>query len=119
MTQRDKWAKRPAVLRYFAFKDECKRLGLSVPKCGAHLIFIMPMPKSWSKKKRAAMKNQPHELKPDFDNLTKAVFDAIYDEDSLIWNAESSKFWGESGAIIVLRKEPKTLRELVPTLFKQ
>ena len=27
MTQRDKWAKRPAVLRYRAFKDECRLHG--------------------------------------------------------------------------------------------
>ena len=31
--------------------------------------FIMPMPKSWSKKKRAAMDGKPHTARPDIDNL--------------------------------------------------
>ena len=39
------------------------------------------MPKSWSAKKKLAMRGKPHRQKPDIDNLVKAVIDSIYPED--------------------------------------
>lgn len=99
MTQRDRWAKRPAVLRYRAFCDEVRASGLEVPASGAHLTFVMPMPKSWSKKKAAEMNGQPHQQRPDVDNLCKAVLDAIFEEDSHIWDIRCTKVWGAEGGI--------------------
>jgi len=32
MTQSDKWKKRPPVLRYFAFKDECRIHDVEIPE---------------------------------------------------------------------------------------
>ncbi|MBT9425870.1 RusA family crossover junction endodeoxyribonuclease [Enterobacter oligotrophicus] len=59
------------------------------------------MPKSWSKKKRTAMYGQPHQVKPDLDNLTKSLLDALFEDDAHIWDARTSKIWGETGMIII------------------
>jgi len=99
MTQRDKWKKRPAVLRYFAFKDECRLKGVEVPEAGSHITFIMPMPKSWSNKKRLDMLGKPHQQRPDKDNMEKALLDAVLDEDCRVWDSRSTKIWGTTGAI--------------------
>lgn len=69
MTRADKWKQRPPVMRYRMFCDEARLHGIRVPENGAHITFVLPMPKSWSKKKRAAMDGQPHQQKPDLDNL--------------------------------------------------
>ncbi|MCR4339433.1 MAG: RusA family crossover junction endodeoxyribonuclease, partial [Gemmatimonadaceae bacterium] len=39
--------------------------------------FRLPMPPSWSNKKRLAMIGQPHAQKPDIDNLLKAVLEIM------------------------------------------
>ena len=101
MTQRDKFAKRKPVLRYWAFKDECRLKKVEVPQCGYHITFVLPMPKSWTKKKRLAMNGQPHQQKPDKDNLEKALLDALYADDSKVWDGRVTKRWGETGRIIV------------------
>lgn len=61
MTQADKWKKRPPVLKYFAFKDEVKLNKITLPESHYHIIFILPMPKSWSKTKRSEMNGKPHQ----------------------------------------------------------
>lgn len=103
-TQRDKWQKRPCVVAYRMFADklreEAKKHRIAVPDSGMSLVFELPMPASWSEKKRRAMLGSPHRTKPDIDNLTKAVLDALCSNDCTIWNLASlSKRWGEVGAI--------------------
>ncbi len=99
MTRRDKWAKRPAVLRYFAFKDEVRLKGV-VYEYGKAITFHMPMPKSWSKKKKAEMDGKPHKQRPDIDNMIKSLFDSLYDEDAHIWwVGETKKLWAYEGSI--------------------
>jgi Holliday junction resolvase RusA-like endonuclease len=100
-TQADRWKKRPAVLRYRAFCDEVRALGIQLRPTGDRVIFILPMPKSWPKKKRAEMNGQPHQGKPDADNMLKALWDAVHQEDKHIFHADALKFWGEEGAIII------------------
>tara|TARA_R110000737_G_scaffold340469_2_gene363394 strand:- start:1861 stop:2211 length:351 start_codon:yes stop_codon:yes gene_type:complete len=99
MTQSDRWKKRPPVLRYWAFCDEVRLMGLVLPESGSSVIFTMPMPKSWPKKKRASMLGEYHQQKPDLDNLFKALGDAVYKDDSKICSVTMSKVWGESGSI--------------------
>ena len=101
MTQSDKWKKRPATARYWAFKDECRALGVSVPESGSHIVFVLPMPASWSKKKRSEMNGKPHQQRPDKDNLEKALLDAVLDEDCRVWDSRVTKFWGEKGMIMI------------------
>lgn len=105
MTQRDKWEKRPAVVRYRAFCDKVRSQGIEVPECGAEITFVLPMPKSWSKKKRAAMDGKPHQQKPDLDNCCKALFDAVHSEDCGIYQLDGlAKYWGVEGLIKVVTK---------------
>ena len=101
MTQRDKWQKRPPVLRYRAFCDEVRLNHVSLPESGYHVTFILPMPASWSRKRRAEMCGKPHQQKPDKDNLEKALLDAVFDEDSHVWDGRVTKIWGEKGQIVI------------------
>ena len=101
MTKSDKWKTRPATARYWAYKDECRLKGVELALNGDHITFIMPMPKSWSKKKKLEYEWQPHQQKPDWDNLAKGLYDAVYDEDSLVWDARVTKLWGKEGQIII------------------
>lgn len=105
MSQRDKWKKRAVVLRYRAFCDECRLKGVVVSEAGARITFVLPMPKSWSKKKRGQMDGQPHRQKPDADNLIKSLLDALYGDDACVWNFEVTKLWGQVGMIIISDKE--------------
>lgn len=41
------------------------------------IIFYMPIPKSWSKKKQALAVGKHHTSRPDTDNLLKTVLDAL------------------------------------------
>ena len=98
MTRRDAWAKRPAVLRYFAFRDEVRLHRVTIPD-RVRIVFVMPMPASWSAKKRAAMDGKPHTVRPDGDNLAKGIFDSVFKDDAHIWDVRYSKIWGQSGEI--------------------
>jgi len=101
MTKRDSWKKRPVILAYWAFRDHVKLLGISVPDYGSHIKFILPMPGSWSKKKKLEMNGTPHQQTPDVDNLLKALLDATHAEDKVIWNTQITKIWGFTGKIII------------------
>lgn len=98
MTQRDKWAKRPAVLRYRAFCDElrAKMADFAYPPCGWHTTFYLPIPKS---RRKELKDGDPHRQKPDLDNLVKAVLDALHDDDSHIWDGRFSKRWSATPRI--------------------
>ncbi|MDX6042622.1 RusA family crossover junction endodeoxyribonuclease [Scandinavium lactucae] len=109
MTRADKWKKRPEVMRYRAFCDEVRLKNVSLPECGYHVIFVLPMPPSWSKKKKADYCGKPHQQRPDKDNLEKALLDALFGEDSHIWDGRVSKIWGERGQIIIREAEPCVL----------
>lgn len=99
MTRADAWRKRPVVLRYHAFKDAlriaCK--GVGQDPIEVNIVANISMPASWSKKKRAAMDGKPMRSKPDFDNIAKAICDALWEEDSVIADGSVKKRW-TSGA---------------------
>lgn len=108
MTRRDKWTDadkgkgRPAVLRYFAYKEELilKLPNFEVPK-EFEILFEIEPPKSYSQKKRAALLGTPHQLKPDIDNLLKAFLDTLCEDDSFVWKVTMSKVWAEQGGITI------------------
>lgn len=93
MTQRDRWKQRPVIVRYHAFCDEL-RLN-KPPQLGniVRLTFYLPMPPSWSAKKKAAHIGHPHQQKPDIDNLSKSVLDALCPDDSYIYSLHAEKYW--------------------------
>jgi len=101
MTGRPGSAHTPAAKRYWAYKDEVRYRRVQIPESGYHITFHIPMAKSWSKKKKLAMDGQPHQQTPDKDNLEKALLDAIFDDDSNIWDGRVTKLWAREGAIQV------------------
>lgn len=115
MTKSDKWKtnpnhadplkrQRPAVTKYFAFKTmlqlQAKQLNYEL---GKHLdaLYLIPMPDSWSKKKKDKMNGMPCESKPDTDNITKAIKDALKKDDSCVWWEKAEKRWAYKGSIII------------------
>jgi len=102
-TKADKWQKRPSVLRYRAFADELRlKLDRDFDFNGAGIEFIVPMPKSWSKKKKAEKDRMPHTATPDLDNLLKALLDAHMGDDAGIHTLRTvAKTWGYHGAIVI------------------
>jgi Holliday junction resolvase RusA-like endonuclease len=100
MTQSDRWKSRPCTARYWAFKDELRLLWGDRPVPDTfHVIFTIPMPSSWSAKKKLAMNGNPHQAKPDGDNLLKAFQDSLLSDDAAIWDVRVTKLWGEAGSI--------------------
>ena len=102
MTQADSWKKRPIVLKYWEYKDDIKKwasdnnfnLGNEI-----YCVFNIPMPKSWSQKKKDAMLYKNHQQRPDIDNLLKGLMDALLEEDSHIHTVYSKKVWSNEGSI--------------------
>lgn len=105
MTKRDVWKKRPVVLRYRAFCDELRlavaRAKLVMPHGAAVVTFLMPMPGGWSQRKRAAMDNRPHQVRPDVDNMLKAVLDALFENDAAVYDIHPSKYWSTQPGILI------------------
>lgn len=110
MTRSDKWRKknhpnpkweiRACVEKYWNFKDKVKELGINVENRN-HVSFYIPMPKSWNDKKKERINGKPHEQRPDVDNLTKALLDSIFKEDSHIYDIRISKHWSYEGKITI------------------
>lgn len=100
-TRRDKWLNPPrkSVQKYRWFKDLVRSYQVELPLSNAHVTFVLPMPKSWSKKKRAKMDGKPHQSKKDVDNLLKSLLDAVYEDDSCVWDVRVTKVWGKEGGI--------------------
>ena len=101
MTQRDVWKKRPVVLRYHDYCDRIKEaapnLVLTADVYAVDVMAFIAMPKSWSQKKKAAHVGQMHRAKPDWDNIGKAICDALFREDSGIADGRTRKFWCPEG----------------------
>lgn len=109
--------KRASILSdWLGFVDECRIRHVFVPECNAHVVFLLPMPKSWSVRKRNQMRGQPHRgkkdkaRKNDVDNLEKALLDAVYGEDSGVWDLRATKFWWDFGGIFVMENEALYIR---------
>lgn len=100
MTQRDKRIKRDCVTRYWEFKDECISKNMKF-EAGDSVCFILPMPESWSCKKKIIHNQTPHLQTPDLDNLLKGLMDALYKNDSAIWSFQAKKLWGYEGKMII------------------
>lgn len=116
MTRSDKWKldpthtdekrrQRKPVTQYFRFQREIQALamqtGFKLPESGFHVVFIVPMPHSWSDKKKNQMNSAPHQQKPDTDNMIKAVKDSLCENDANIWDYRITKYWGRSGKIVI------------------
>jgi len=106
MTQKDKWLKprRKPVERYFNWRNEfvllCKEVGYNLTPV-LDILFIIPFPKSYNKKKRDSLIGQQHQIRPDRDNFLKSVQDSFSVDDGFVWDGRTIKIWGEKGQIII------------------
>lgn len=105
MTKRDKWKRRPIVIRYRKFKDAIRAAAGIIPPPEIILslswtAFFSP-PASWSVKKRIAALGQLHRSKPDRDNIDKGILDALFEQDSGIASGQIEKRWGEPSRLEV------------------
>ena len=100
-TRADRWKKRPCVLRYRAFADQVRASGMTIPDHGAHVTFYVAMPQSWPNLKRREMADTAHQQRPDVDNFEKALLDALFQDDSHVWDIRTTKRWSYAGLIKV------------------
>ena len=102
MTRRDRWAKRPIVQKYWEYKDTLLLLSGEwlPPKSHYWLVFYLPMPKSWTKKRKSGLAGRPHRQTPDKDNLEKGFLD-VFGEDKEVWSGGVTKLWATQGRIEV------------------
>lgn len=86
---------------------EAKSKGFLFPPVGASITFFVPVPPSWSKKKKKLYHGTFHQSKPDLDNLLKALMDSLMAEDKQIAHIELAKRWVdfETGWIEISYKE--------------
>ena len=109
MTRADRWKKRQSVLKFFAFRDAVRQSSAwktleLLDMDSFKIVFHVPMPKSWSKKKRTQYDGKPHQQRPDLDNYLKAWKDSVYEEDAIVWNVEATKLWTSGPGYIMVIK---------------
>ena len=101
MTRRDVWKKRPVVLRYHDYCDRIKEAApnrvLTADVYAVDVVAYLAMPTSWSLKKKAEHAGKMCRQRPDWDNIGKAVCDALFKEDSGIADGRTRKFWCHEG----------------------
>lgn len=102
-TPNDYLRRKAQIKKYFDYKwelkDEAKKQQMEFPMKESWIKFYLPMPKSWSNKKRNKMLFELHGSRPDADNLFKAFADSLFREDGRIMDYRVSKFWAEIGFI--------------------
>lgn len=61
------------------------------------VMVYVPMPESWSQKKRRCQLGTPHLVKPDADNFLKGLCDALFANDQLLYSQHIEKYWDDGG----------------------
>jgi len=81
---------------------------LESPVC-VNMIFHMPMPKTWSHKRKKQQLGKPMTSKPDVDNLMKWILDVLngiaYQDDRYVTSGYFQKMWGYEGKVQVFLQE--------------
>lgn len=102
MTHVDRWAKRPAVLRYRAYGDLLRWHRASLPEAYLLVACFTP-PASLSAKRQAQMIGQVHQRKPDASNLQKAIEDHLMpNADQRIYDGRCIKLWGNLDLVCII-----------------
>lgn len=107
-TQKQKYVDERAK-KYFTYKHHIAFLTkqhLKVPTKNPVLVdltFYMPIPNSWSKKKKEYYNGKIHKSKPDIDNLIKGVFDSLnkiaWKDDNQVYEVHSKKTYSYNPGI--------------------
>lgn len=118
MTQRDKWQKRPCVMRYRSWCDlasECFEKALNQAGFTSGLsayqvdslswVAHFEPPKTWSGKRRTLVLGELHRSRPDRDNIDKAVLDSLFphgrEGDSAIAQGCIKKLYSEESKVVI------------------
>lgn len=108
------------IERYNQYKIDllalCKAKKFVLPSQGLCITYFIPVPKSWSKKKKAKYHGTLHQSQPDIDNLVKATFDSLAREDKYVGHigyickrwVDSEKGWIEFEIIEPVLKQIST-----------
>lgn len=95
---------REAVARYFEFQNtvwqQYRDFKLALPD-HFEIVFCVPMPSSWSDKKKTKFNRMPCKSRPDVDNYLKAFMDTIKIEDGSVWKCPVQKIYAYKGSIIL------------------
>lgn len=107
-TQKQKFVDKRAQ-RYAAYKQQIAflvRQQIKTPSESpilADITFYMPMPTSWSGKKKERMNGAVHTSKPDIDNLVKGLFDSLnkiaWKDDNQVYEVHSKKLYSYNPGI--------------------
>ena len=115
MSQSDRWKTNPdhadpkkrqreVVTKYFAYKNtlrgQAKQMNFEF-KNHLDAVFIVPIPDSFSEKKKQRLNGTPVKTKPDIDNYVKAFMDSLKSEDGDVWYTKAIKVYGFKGSILV------------------
>jgi len=115
MTQSDRWKTNPrhvdpnkrqreVVTQYFEFKnkvlEQAREMKFELPEV-LEIVFCVPMPFTWSEKKKVRNNKLPVKKRPDIDNYVKAFMDAMSNEDGNVWKIISEKRYAYRGSILV------------------
>ena len=113
-------ARKKRIEKYNQYKIDllalCKAARFTIPEQGLCVAFFLPVPKTWSNKKKRLYHGTLHQSTPDLDNLLKALFDSLLVEDKAIGHlGEISKRWVDfpTGWIEFEVKEP-VLKQIAP-----
>lgn len=91
---------------------EAKRKNFQLPYVGAGVIFYVPTPRSWSKKKKREFHGKWHNSRPDLKNLLSAWEDSLMSEDKEIaYYTHLGKRWvnAEEGWIEITITDPSRI----------
>ena len=93
---------------------------LESPVC-VNMVFHMPMPKSWSQKRKKEQFGKPMTSKPDIDNLMKWSLDVLngiaYQDDRYVTSGYFEKIWDYEGkAQISVQEQDMSLLEEIRIL---
>lgn len=99
MTRCDKWKQRDCVVAYRSWADSARaaiqrttKLTLKNPTTLIVTAYFQ-VPESWSHKRKSLALTEPHTVKPDADNVLKAVCDALFENDQMVTEARICKKW--------------------------
>lgn len=104
MTRRDQWKvgeqARPCVQAYRNWADAIRAAADGViwpPVLQGRILVVsyLPIPPSYAKALSLELRGQPCHVKPDEDNIVKGIKDALFEQDSFIYDSRSVKYWDD------------------------
>lgn len=103
MTQQDKWLKRKAVVAYWEWAAKARSQAVEAlvfdevaPAMVVVIRAYFGFPPSYSGKKCVRLGGKPHIIRPDSDNIGKAVLDSIWPkDDSAVYDLRIVKRWDD------------------------